>query len=165
MKRLVTLITFISLMLMTGAEARGWAWFVANIKTGPHCNGSPTTYYGEGRRNADGSVFDPNGNSAASWHYPFGTVLRVTNCSNGKSTTVVVKDRGPGKHQRALGIQLDLSRGAAREIALGQNGRFESGYTVHSVVSMGDGVTMSAHRSKHHRRHQRQLRRAHRPHH
>lgn len=137
--------------LSTTADARGWAWFVANIKSGPHCAGKPTTYYGEGRRNADGSSFNKHGLSAASWNYPFGTVLNVTNCANGRSVQVTVKDRGPGRHQVALGIHLDLSTGAARAIALGQNGRFESGYTSWSVVSMGAGQTMSAKREGRHR--------------
>lgn len=131
------------------AEARGWAWFVKNTRSGPHCSGRPTTYYGEGRRNADGSAFNKHGLSAASVDYPFGTVLRVTNCANGRSVDVTVKDRGPGTYQRALGIRLDLSTGAARQIALGQNGRFESGWTSASVVSMGSGAVYSARERRH----------------
>lgn len=141
-------LTFALLFLSAPANARGWEWFVRNIKSGPHCAGSPTTYYGEGRRNADGSAFNKHGLSAASWDYPFGTILNVTNCNNGRSVQVVVKDRGPGAHQRRLGIKLDLSTGAARAIALGQNGRFESGYTAWSVVSMGT-TTVSARSRKH----------------
>ena len=136
------------LFITPAAEARGWDWFVKHIKTGPHCNGSPTTYYGEGHRNADGSRFEPHGLSAASWDYPFGTVLHVTNCANGRSVHVTVKDRGPGRHQRNLGIKLDLSTGAARAIALGQNGRFESGYTTWSVVSLGAGTVVRSKRGK-----------------
>lgn len=133
----------------TSAEARGWAWFVSHIKSGPHCAGRPTTYYGEGRHNADGSSFSARGYSAASWDYPFGTVLRVVNCANGQSVEVVVKDRGPGRSQVALGIRLDLSTGAARAIALGQNGRFESGYTAWSVLSMGSDRTVLQKRTSH----------------
>jgi rare lipoprotein A (peptidoglycan hydrolase) len=137
---LIATIVLGTLLCAQPGQARGWSWFVHNIKSGPHCHGKPTTYYGEGRRNADGSRFNAHGHSAASWDYPFGTVLRVTNCANGRSVDVVVKDRGPGRHQVALGIRLDLSTGAARAIALGQNGRFESGYTSHTVVSMGSGA-------------------------
>ncbi len=134
------------------AEARGWAWFVSNIKSGPHCAGKPTTMYGDGHHNADGSRFNPSGLSAATYDYPFGTILNVTNCANGKSVQVVVKDRGPAPYQRSLGIRLDLSHGAARAIALGQNGRFESGYTSWSVVSMGaGGTTRTVSASRHHR--------------
>lgn len=143
-------LTFVLLFASAPAQARGWDWFVSHIKSGPHCAGSPTTYYGEGRRNADGSRFDRNGLSAATYDYPFGTVLNVTNCNNGRSVQVTVKDRGPGTHQRRLGIKLDLSTGAARAIALGQNGRFESGYTSWSVVSMGTGTTTIAARERRH---------------
>lgn len=140
----------LTLVLATSvADARGWAWFVNNIKSGPYCNGKPTTYYGDGHRNADGSRFNPHGLSAATYDYPFGTVLHVTNCANGRSVQVVVKDRGPATYQRRLGIRLDLSLGAARAIALGQNGRFESGYTSWSVVSMGT-TTVSARRHSRH---------------
>lgn len=152
-KSTLTVLAFL-FALSTSADARGWAWFVSNIKSGPHCAGKPTTYYGEGRRNADGSRFNPHGYSAASWNYPFGTVLNVTNCANGRSVQVTVKDRGPGRLQRNLGIHLDLSTGAARAIALGQNGRFESGYTAWSVVSMGQGATMSAKQERHRSRHE-----------
>lgn len=141
-----------SVILASPAEARGWAWFVHHIKSGPHCAGSPTTYYGEGRRNADGSRFDPHGYSAASWDYPFGTVLRVTNSQNGRSVDVVVKDRGPARWIYNLGIHLDISTGAARAIHLGQNGRFESGYTCHSVVAMGSGSTTAVSASRRHYR-------------
>lgn len=143
---MIKALTVLAAVLVTlPAEARGWAWFVSNIKSGPHCNGKPTTYYGDGHHNADGSRFNPHGLSAATYDYPFGTVLHVTNCANGRSVQVVVKDRGPARYQRSLGIHLDLSLGAARAIALGQNGRFESGYTSWSVVSMGT-TTVSARR-------------------
>jgi rare lipoprotein A len=137
-------------LLASPAEARGWQWFVTHIKPGNQCSGRPipTTYYGEGHHNADGSHFNPSGLSAASWDYPFGTVLEVTNCANGRSVNVVIKDRGPGRLQVRLGIRLDLSTGAARAIMLGQNGRFESGYTTHRVVSVGSGEVFSRHRNK-----------------
>lgn len=133
------LIALAFVMLTTNAEARNHAWFVSHIKPGSQCSGhpSPTTYYGEGRRNADGSNFNRNGLSAASWDYPFGTVLSVTNCNNGRTVQVTIKDRGPARYIYNMGIKLDLSYGAARALALGQNGRFESGYTTHSVVSYG----------------------------
>lgn len=139
MKLYTGLILIASLLVASQAEARNHAWFVKNIRPGLQCSGHPmpTTYYGEGRRNADGSHFNRNGLSAASWDYPFGTVLNVTNCNNGRSVQVVIKDRGPARYIYNMGIKLDLSYGAARVIALGQNGRFESGYTVHSVVSYG----------------------------
>ena len=151
---MIKVLTVLAAILLSAsaADARGWAWFVSHIKSGPHCNGKPTTYYGDGHHNADGSRFNPHGLSAATYDYPFGTVLNVTNCANGRSVQVIVKDRGPASYQRSLGIHLDLSLGAARAIALGQNGRFESGYTSWSVVSMGTNTTFAARSHRHHSR-------------
>ena len=144
--------TFITAVLP--AHARGWSWFVHHIGPGDKCSGAhPTTYYGDGRHNADGTRFNPSGYSVATWDYPFGTVLRVTNSRNGESVNVVVKDRGPARFIYNMGIHLDLSTGAARAIHLGQNGRFESGYTCHEVVSMGVGAVIARTERHHSRRH------------
>lgn len=145
----VAAVAMLTVATSSASEARGWSWFVKNIKSGPHCAGKPTTYYGDGRHNADGSRYNPHGLSAATYDYPFGTVLHVTNCNNGRSVQVVVKDRGPAAYQRGLGIRLDLSLGAARAIALGQNGRFESGYTSWTVVSMGTNATSAKSKRRH----------------
>lgn len=130
--------------IATSAEARGHAWFVKNTRPGSACSpAQPTTYYGEGHRNADGSSFNRNGHSAASVDYPFGTILRVVNSQNGAEVLVTVKDRGPARWIYNLGIHLDISLGAARAIHLGQNGRFESGWTCVSVVSLGSAGQMA----------------------
>ena len=63
-----------------------------------------------------------------------------------ESVEVVVKDRGPAKWIYDLGIHLDLSTASARAIHLGQNGRFESGWTCHSVVSVGSGAALPTRR-------------------
>lgn len=54
---------------------------------------------------------------AASWDYDFGTKLRVTNISSGKSVIVTVKDRGPAKRLYRRGRKLDLSRRAFENIS------------------------------------------------
>ena len=54
---------------------------------------------------------------AADWVHPFGTRLRVTNLSNGKSTVVVVLDRGPAKRLVKAGRIIDLSKNAFSELA------------------------------------------------
>ena len=51
---------------------------------------------------------------AASYDYPLGTALQVTNRCNGRSVLVHVFDRGPN---RRLGRVLDLSKKAFKEIA------------------------------------------------
>lgn len=67
---------------------------------------------------ANGRVFNAYGLTTAHRWLPFGTRLRVTNQSNGKSVTVTVTDRGP----YVGGRDLDLSYGAFRAIASPSNG-------------------------------------------
>ena len=74
------------------------------------------SYYDTGARTADGERFNPGGFTAAHRTLPFGTKLRLTNESNGRSVTVRVNDRGPF----VAGRSLDVSRGAA--VALGMIG-------------------------------------------
>jgi rare lipoprotein A len=52
--------------------------------------------------------------TAAHKTLPFGTRVRVTNLSNGRSVNVVINDRGP----YIAGRVIDLSRGAARVIGM-----------------------------------------------
>lgn len=80
------------------------------------------SYYGDahaGNRTASGERFDPNGMTAAHRSLPFGTKLRVTDPSTGRSVIVRVNDRGPFHKSRLL----DLSEGAARELGIVRRGR------------------------------------------
>ena len=73
------------------------------------------SYYGpkyHGRKTASGEVFDMYQFTAAHQQLPFGTKLKVTNLSNGKTVTVRVNDRGPFVGNRIL----DLSYGAAKQL-------------------------------------------------
>jgi peptidoglycan lytic transglycosylase len=73
------------------------------------------SWYGEpfnGRRSSNGEIYDMNKMTAAHRTLPFETMVRVTNLSNGKSTTVRITDRGPFVSNRVI----DLSLAAAREI-------------------------------------------------
>lgn len=62
---------------------------------------------------ANGQPMNPNSMITAHKSFPFGTRLRVTNQSNGKSVLVTVTDRGPF----VAGRSLDLSIGAFSKIA------------------------------------------------
>lgn len=73
-----------------------------------------SAFYWQGRRTANGERFNPDGMTAAHRTLPFGTRLTVTNPRTGQSVVVVINDRGPFTR----GLQLDLSRGAARAIGL-----------------------------------------------
>lgn len=80
------------------------------------------SYYGDahaGNRTASGERFDPDGMTAAHRSLPFGTRLRVTDPSTGRSVIVRVNDRGPFHKSRIL----DLSEAAARELGIVRRGR------------------------------------------
>jgi len=73
------------------------------------------SWYGNpfnGRRASNGEVYDMYKLTAAHRTLPFETMVRVTNLSNGKTTTVRITDRGPFVDNRII----DLSLAAAREI-------------------------------------------------
>jgi rare lipoprotein A len=73
------------------------------------------SWYGapfHGRRASNGEIYDMNKLTAAHRTLPFNTVVRVTNLTNGKVTTVRITDRGPFVENRII----DLSYAAAREI-------------------------------------------------
>jgi rare lipoprotein A len=79
------------------------------------------SYYGDyfkGRPTASGEIFDPDLLTAAHKTLPFGTIVKVRNIKNGKTVTVKINDRGPFVGERAI----DLSEGAAREIAMIDDG-------------------------------------------
>src|SRR5215475_11686787 len=75
-----------------------------------------SSYYWQGQKTADGERFNSEGLTAAHKTLPFGTKLRVT--YNGRSVRVRVNDRGPF----IKGRQLDLSRGAARQLGMLKTG-------------------------------------------
>src|SRR5271165_4639591 len=75
------------------------------------------SWYGHpyhGRAAANGEIYDMEKLTAAHRTLPFGTWVRVTNLTNGKTTEVRITDRGPFIDGRII----DLSRAAAREIDL-----------------------------------------------
>jgi rare lipoprotein A len=84
------------------------------------------TYYAKrfhGRRTASGVRLDQGAMVAAHPSLPFGTVVRVTNLRNGRSTEVRVVDRGPAKGPQRRGVIIDLTQGAARELGFKEQGR------------------------------------------
>ncbi|WEK52812.1 MAG: septal ring lytic transglycosylase RlpA family protein [Candidatus Kaistia colombiensis] len=70
------------------------------------------SWYGaeSGNRTANGERFHPGGMTAAHRTLPFGTRVRVTVLSTGRSCTVRINDRGPFIRGRII----DLAQGAAR---------------------------------------------------
>lgn len=66
----------------------------------------------DGQPTSTGETFRQNGFMAASKDLPWGTIVEVTNLSNGKKTQVRINDCGP----HAKGRIIDLSRRAAQEL-------------------------------------------------
>ncbi|MBI5026196.1 MAG: septal ring lytic transglycosylase RlpA family protein [Nitrospirae bacterium] len=83
----------------------------------PEASYTSASWYGpdfHGRPTASGERFDMYSRTCAHREHPFGTKLRVTNLSNGKSVDCIVNDRGPF----VAGRDLDLSYASAKEIGL-----------------------------------------------
>jgi rare lipoprotein A len=72
---------------------------------GPEFHGKPTS---------SGELFDMYAYTCAHREYPFGTKLKVTHASNGRTVYCLVNDRGPFIDGR----DIDLSYAAAKEIGL-----------------------------------------------
>ena len=68
----------------------------------------------QGRRTANGEVFDARALTAAHRRLPFGSLVRVTNLANGKSVVVRVNDRGPWHADRVI----DLSYAASKALGM-----------------------------------------------
>ena len=74
------------------------------------------SWYGpgyDGKRTSSGEVFDQDALTAAHVNWTFGTRVKVTLLSTGKSVVVRINDRFPNKNRA-----IDLSRGAAQKIGL-----------------------------------------------
>ncbi len=103
---------------------RGWTWlrgwrlgllpFVLSAQMG-YVEEGEASYYAasfQGRRTASGEKYDKEALTAAHKTLPFGTYVRVTELSSGRSVIVRINDRGPHKAGRVI----DLSERAAREL-------------------------------------------------
>ena len=79
------------------------------------------SFYGEkyqGRKTANGEIFDMYGYTCAHKTLPFGTKLKVTYLKTNESVIVRVNDRGPFIGNRIL----DLTKQAATDIGLANDG-------------------------------------------
>jgi rare lipoprotein A len=72
------------------------------------------SYYHEPQKTASGERFDPDESTGAHRALPLGSVIRVTNLANGRSATLIIKDRGPF----VKGVVLDVSHGIARRLRM-----------------------------------------------
>jgi rare lipoprotein A len=76
------------------------------------------SFYRHDSETASGEKFDPHELTAAHRTLPFGTRLRVTNLSNGRSVMVRVNDRGPFVRGRTV----DVSASAAEALKMTDRG-------------------------------------------
>jgi len=76
------------------------------------------SYYGYGGRTANGERHNANAMTAAHRSLPFGTKVKVTNKSNGKSVVLRINDRGPFIRGRII----DVSTGAADKLGFRKRG-------------------------------------------
>ena len=68
----------------------------------------------DGKKTASGEKFDQDALTAAHAYWAFGTLVKVTFPSTGKSVVVRINDRFPSHKGRAI----DLSKAAAKAIGL-----------------------------------------------
>jgi len=88
-----------------------------NIEAGNVFQRGTASWYGpgfHGRKTASGERFNSYDMTAAHRSLPFGTRLKVTNETNGRSVVVRVNDRGPFAHRRII----DLAKGPAQALGL-----------------------------------------------
>src|SRR5258707_9541491 len=79
------------------------------------------SWYGpgfNGRKTANGEIFDSEALNAAHHQVPFGSLVRVGNTRNGKFELVRINDRGPYQEGR----EIDVSYRVARKIGLIHSG-------------------------------------------
>ena len=88
-----------------------------------------------GSQTATGGRFDQWAMTTAHKTLPFGTKVKVTNKSNGKSVVVRVNDRGP----YIKGRTFDLSRGAFSKIAPLSQGIIKKANVEVTIVEWGNG--------------------------
>jgi rare lipoprotein A (peptidoglycan hydrolase) len=80
-----------------------------------------TSWYGEpfnGQPTATGEIYDMYGETAAHSTLPLGSIVRVVNTRNHRSTVVRINDRGP----YVEGRELDVSYEVARQLGFDQSG-------------------------------------------
>ncbi len=93
------------------------------------------SWYALTSRTASGEMCNPAAMTAAHRTLPFGTRVKVTNLSNGKSAVVRINDRGPF----AKGRIIDVTRAAAQKL-----GFIQKGHTRVSIERVSKSATLGA---------------------
>jgi len=122
----------LGLMVLPGCASGGAA---AQAGEGAAVEEGLASYYAlrfHGRRTASGERYDKDARTAAHRTHPFGTHVRVTNQTNGRTVNVRINDRGPFVRGRII----DLSHAAARELGMVRDGVVQVQV---EVLRWGDG--------------------------
>ncbi len=115
-KSTLLFITSLILVVLTGFKAVHNNVQQEEVKLKQYKQNVVATYYADkfnGRKTSSGERFDNTKYTAAHKTLPFGTMVRVTNLTNGKWVDVRVNDRGP--HNKKL--EIDITKKAFKEIA------------------------------------------------
>jgi rare lipoprotein A len=86
-----------------------------SVATAQAESGVASVYGYAGGRTASGERANPGGLTAAHRSLPFGSTVRVTNKTNGRSVVVRINDRGPFVRGRII----DLTPAAAHRLGFG----------------------------------------------
>ena len=107
-----------SAFLLTACASTGSEGYYSSDRVIKKSYYGTASWYQSGKKTASGERFDPNKYSVAHRTIPFGTMLRLTNVSNGSTLEVVVNDRGPFVRNK----EIDVSRGAAQTLGFFHSG-------------------------------------------
>lgn len=94
---------------------------LAGVATPAGAEEGTASYYADslaGNPTASGEPYDRNDLTAAHRTLPFGTLVKVTNLENQKSTVLRINDRGPHVKSRVI----DVSGAAAEQLGLLDSG-------------------------------------------
>jgi rare lipoprotein A len=114
---IVTLVLALTALLPLSACAHHYRFPPAQTPSVGLVEVGIASWYGpgyDGKRTASGERFDQDDLTAAHASWQFGTRVRVTFLSTGRSVVVRINDRFPNHKGRVI----DLSRAAARQIGL-----------------------------------------------
>jgi rare lipoprotein A len=98
---------------------------LCSLTYSPDAIAETRTFYGlasyysyKGGQSASGQQYDAHALTAAHRSLPFGTKVRITNPTTGKSVIVTINDRGPFKTSRVI----DVSTNAAKQLDMIEKG-------------------------------------------
>ncbi|MBN2664030.1 MAG: septal ring lytic transglycosylase RlpA family protein [Bacteroidales bacterium] len=122
MRKTFFLITFIFLLACENETSNDIFPEIPTVKTKKEIfQKGIATWYGpgfDGRKTSSGQIYDMYSFTAAHLELPLGTIIRVRNVNNNRSTVVLVNDRGPVN----TSLILDLSKIAANNIDIVRKG-------------------------------------------